>query len=90
MAQSNEARLNKQVNEALQRNDFNIAQFAMGTTAYDPFVKERLALVIVAIAQMNDIDWTQGNFQSDEHDTVKFLAGLYRYVTGLDSRPGMR
>jgi len=88
MAQSIEGRLVKQVGESLARMDFNVHSFAQGTTSYPPLVKIRLAEAVAAIAQMHAIDYEYGNFHPDEHDAVKFFAGLRKYVTGLDTPPG--
>lgn len=88
MAQSIEARLNKQVSEALARIDFNIGTFAQGTTSYPPAIKARLAQAVAAIAQMHAIDYEYGNFTPDEYETVKFYAGLRKFMTGLDEPPG--
>lgn len=87
MAQSMEARLVKQVSDSLARVDFNVYQFAQGTTSYPPLIKIRLAEVVAAIAQMHAIDYEYGNFHPDEHEAMKFFAGLRKYVTGLDTPP---
>ena len=70
-----------------------VAVFTLGPRSRRARVSTRIRLAtsqkLVAIAQMNEIDYRQGNFQSDEIDTVRFLAGLYKYVTGLDRAPGI-
>lgn len=87
MAQSNEGRLAKQMQEGLSRIDLNIPAVAQATTQYSPPVKRNLARLIRAVAEMNSIDYSYGNFTPDDHETVRFLAGLHRYTTGLDLDP---
>lgn len=82
MAQSAEALLVKQVERALNQMDFNIHQFAQGTTAYNPQVKARLAETLTAVAGMNAIDYQYGNYKPDDYETMRFFANLYQYVTG--------
>jgi hypothetical protein len=78
MAQSLEARLNKQVSDALVRQDFNFGQFATGTTAYSPFVINRLALLVYYIGQAHKIDYEYGIFTHEDIDAKRWLAGVYR------------
>ncbi len=87
MAQSMEARLNRQVHDAMARIDFNIYQFAQGTTTYPPAIKIRLAETIASIAKMHSLDYEHGNFKPEEYEVIKFYAGLRKYVTGLDNPP---
>ena len=87
MAQSNEGRLVKQMGDALGRVDINVYQVASGTCEFSPAVKANLVRLIIAIANVNQIEWSNGYHIRKPEDAanIKFLAGLHRYVTGLDS-----
>jgi len=88
MAQSIEARLNKQVNEALVRQDFNLAQFATGTTAYSPYAINRLALLVYYIGQQHKIDHEYGIFTPEDMEARRWLASIYRNSQkSVDSLP---
>lgn len=87
MAQSNEGRLVKQMGDALGRIDINVSQVAAGTCEYTPAVKRNLVRLIIAIANVNHIEWSYGHHIRNPQDAenIRFLAGLHKYVTGLDS-----
>ena len=88
MAQSIEARLNKQVHDALTRHDFNIGQFARGTTVYDDYTLERLCLVVYTIAEMHKIDYEYGIFTPGNMPSKRWLASIYRNSQkSVDSLP---
>lgn len=87
MAQSNEGRIAKQMQEGLSRIDLNVAAVAQATTQWSPPVKRNLARLMIAIAEMHSIDYMYGNFTPQDLETLRFYAGLHRYVTGLDLDP---
>jgi hypothetical protein len=88
MAMSLEARLNKQVSEALVRQDFRVEDFARGTTAYSPYVTNRLAILVYRIAEMHKIDYEYGIFTPDDLASKRWLASIYRNSQkNIDSLP---
>jgi hypothetical protein len=75
------------MSEGLSRIDLNVAAVAQATTQWSPPVKRNLARLILSVVEMNAIDYSFGNFTGADHETLRFYAGLHRYVTGLDLDP---